>query len=122
MTGQPQKTSAIPVSEWDYCTITELVAALRSRTISASEIVDHTIARIEALDGRLNAVVVRDFDRARTAAKVADAAMARGENQPLLGVPTTIKEAFNVAGLPPRGVPRSSNTSCPRKTRSRCRD
>jgi hypothetical protein len=57
--------NSIPVSEWDYCTIGELVSALRRRTISASELIEHTIARIEALDTRLNAIVVRDFERAR---------------------------------------------------------
>jgi amidase len=90
----------IPSSEWDYCTITALVEALRSRRISAAEVVDHTIARVEALDSDVNAVVVRDFERAREAAKASDAALARGERRPLLGVPMTIKEAFNVAGLP----------------------
>ena len=92
--------NSIPVSEWDYCTIGELVSALRRRTISASELIEHTIARIEALDTRLNAIVVRDFERAREAARAADAALARGEQRPLLGVPGTVKEAFNVAGLP----------------------
>ena len=68
--------NSIPVSEWDYCTIGELVSALRRRTISASELIEHTIARIEALDTRLNAIVVRDFERAREAARAADAALA----------------------------------------------
>ena len=44
--------------------------------------------------------MVHDFDRARDAAKAADAALGRGERRPLLGVPITIKESFNVAGLP----------------------
>ena len=57
------------------------------------------IDRIEALDGELNAVPVRDFARAREAARQADAALARGERLPLLGVPVTIKESYNVAGL-----------------------
>ena len=48
----------------------------------------------------INAVVVRDFDRARTAAKAADTALARGERGPLLGLPMTVKESNNVAGLP----------------------
>jgi len=96
----PHKGASIPVSDWDYCTINELVEALQSRTISASELVAHTVARIEALDGRVNAVVVRDFDRAREAAAAADAALSRGERRPLLGVPITVKETFNVAGLP----------------------
>jgi amidase len=52
------------------------------------------------LDKSINAVVVRDFERARAAAKDADAALARGERRPLLGLPMTVKEQFNVAGLP----------------------
>ena len=79
---------------------------MQARKISALELTDHTIARIESLDRRINAVVVRDFERAREAAKGADAALARGERRPLLGVPTTIKEAFNIAGLPTTwGIP-----------------
>src|SRR5689334_7465615 len=82
-----------------FSTVTELRAALRSSKVSATELADRAIARIEALDGRFNAVVVRDFDRARVAAKVADSAIARGEDKPLLGIPMTVKECFNVAGL-----------------------
>jgi amidase len=44
--------------------------------------------------------VVRDFDRARAAADAADAALARGDQLPLLGLPMTVKEQFNIAGLP----------------------
>jgi amidase len=66
-------------SLWGYGTTKELVDALQARKISAIELADHVIARIEALDPKLNAVVVRDFDRARDAAKIADAALARGE-------------------------------------------
>jgi len=61
--------------------------------------VEHAISRVEVLDQRINAVVARDFDRAREAAKAADGALARGERRPLLGVPITIKESFNIAGL-----------------------
>lgn len=87
-------------SEWDYCSIGELVAALRSRKISALELVNHTIARIEDVDRRINAVVVRDFERARHAAEAADIALSRGETRALLGVPMTVKESFDVGGLP----------------------
>jgi amidase len=90
----------------DYPTTRELVAALQARKISAVELLDHSVARIEALDGRINAVVVRDFDRARTAAAAADRALAAGDRRPLLGVPMTVKEALNVAGLPTTwGIP-----------------
>ncbi|PND65880.1 amidase family protein, partial [Escherichia coli] len=55
---------------------------------------------IEERDGPLNAVVVRDFDRARAAAAELDARIAQGFDGPLLGVPMTIKESYDVAGLP----------------------
>ncbi|WP_332766108.1 amidase family protein [Phenylobacterium sp.] len=84
----------------EYRTATRLVADLRSRQVSAAELLDHTISRIEALDGTINAVVVRDFDRARAEARKADEALAAGDTRPLLGLPMTVKEAFNVAGLP----------------------
>jgi amidase len=89
-----------------YRTVKQLAAALAERRISAVELVQQAIARIERLDPRLNAVPVRDFDRARAAAAAADAALARGERRPLLGIPMTVKEAYNVAGLPTTwGVP-----------------
>ena len=88
------------VREPAYRTAGEMLKALASRQISSRELVDAAIARIEALDAKINAVVVRDFDRARTAADIADAALARGEHRPLLGLPMTVKEQFNVAGLP----------------------
>src|SRR3984885_1435394 len=90
----------VPASEWDFRQAGELVAALQARQICATELLEHTIARIENLDQRFNAVVVRDFNRARDAAKAADAALARGVCKPLLGIPITVKEAFNIAGLP----------------------
>jgi amidase len=77
-----------------------VVEVLQERKISALELLDHSIARIERLDRDLNAVVVRDFERAREAAKAADIALAHGERRPLLGIPITVKESFNVAGLP----------------------
>jgi amidase len=78
----------------------EASRALAAGQVSALELCEAAIARIEAIDGPLNAVVVRDFDRARRQAAEADAALARGERRSLLGVPMTVKEAFNVAGLP----------------------
>ena len=83
-----------------YRTAGELVKALADREISAKELLDATIARIEALDPKLNAVVVRDFDRARKEADDADAALARGERRPLLGLPMTVKEQFYITDLP----------------------
>jgi amidase len=102
--ARAETTSAGP--DLDYRTARELAAALRTRQVSAVELLDHAVARIEAHDGGINAVVVRDFERARAAAAEADRALAAGDRRPLLGVPITVKEAFNVAGLPTTwGIP-----------------
>jgi amidase len=83
-----------------YRTAIELIHLLASHQVSARELCGEAIARIETLDARINAVVIRDFDRARQAADAADIALSRGERRPLLGVPMTVKEQFNIAGLP----------------------
>jgi amidase len=77
-----------------------LAAAVRAGTVSALELTDQAIERIEALDGPINAVVVRDFDRAREQARDVDRAVALGADLPLAGVPMTVKECFDIAGLP----------------------
>ena len=78
----------------------ELARKIRDREISSLELTDHYINRIEQLDGSINAVVVRDFDRALSAAAKADGELAGGNIAgPLHGVPVTVKEAFNIAGL-----------------------
>jgi amidase len=74
-------------------------AIARGETSARAE-AEAAIARIEAADGAINAVVVRDFERALAAADAVDARLRRGERGPLLGVPMTVKESFNVAGLP----------------------
>ena len=71
--------SSHPAARWAYRSAGELAQSLLKKEISALELTDQFIARIEALDGDLNAVPVRDFARAREAAKAADAALARGE-------------------------------------------
>jgi amidase len=75
----------------------ELADLVRRRQIGCLELLDAAIARVERLDGALNAVVVRDFDRARTHAKALDQGPPTG---PLHGVPMTVKESFDIAGLP----------------------
>jgi len=88
------------IDSYAKSTAGQLIAALAAREISAVELAEEAISHIERLDPPINAVVVRDFDRALQAAKSADAALARGERRPLLGLPMTVKEAHNVAGLP----------------------
>ena len=78
----------------------ELIDALARGEFGATELCEAAIERIERLDGSINAVVVRDFERAREQAARADDSLRRGERRPLLGLPMTVKEAFDVAGLP----------------------
>lgn len=87
-------------SQWSFKTAVELSAALAARQVSAVELAQDAIGRIERHDQKINAVCVRDFERGLAAARAADAALARGETRPLLGIPMTVKESFNVAGLP----------------------
>ncbi|MEU7687649.1 amidase family protein, partial [Streptomyces spectabilis] len=83
-----------------FQTAEELMAALRAGEVSSAELTDEAIARIERDDTAVNAICVPDFDRARAAARDADEARARGEDRPLLGLPVTVKESFDMAGLP----------------------
>ena len=78
-----------------FATATELLADLRAGRVTSSELTEMYIGRIEKHDLRLNAVVDRDFDRARGLAQAA----ARGGNGALRGLPITLKESFNVSGL-----------------------
>jgi amidase len=93
-------------SQWNFGTATELTAALAARKVSAVELAQNAIRRIERHDTRINAVCVRDFERGLDAARDADAARARGDARQLLGIPLTVKESYHVAGLPTTwGIP-----------------
>lgn len=87
-------------SALNYRGAAELTEAMAAGEVSSVELTESAIGRIERFDASINAVCVRDFDRALAAARAADAARARGEVRPLLGVPMTVKESFHVAGLP----------------------
>jgi amidase len=77
-----------------------LAEAIRSREFACRELLDHFLARVDRLNPSLNAVVTVDPDGARRAADAADAALARGEvHGPLHGVPMTIKDTFETAGM-----------------------
>jgi amidase len=79
----------------------DLARLIRAKEISSVELTRYFIDRIERYDETINAVVVRDFDRALSAAACADEALMRGELFGRLhGLPMTVKEAYNVAGLP----------------------
>jgi Asp-tRNA(Asn)/Glu-tRNA(Gln) amidotransferase A subunit family amidase len=70
------------------------------KKLAPTELLASCIARIEAVDHAVNAMVARDFDRARIAAKAADAAVARGDALPALhGLPIGVKDLQETAGL-----------------------
>jgi amidase len=79
----------------------ELAQRIRRKQVSALELLELYLARIDRLDPAIRAVPVLDVERARQRAREADAALAHGQSWgPLHGVPMTVKEAFNVVGLP----------------------
>lgn len=82
-------------------TAREVLADLVARRVSARELLDARLARHEATHPVLNAVVRTDVERARREAAAVDEARARGaELGPLAGLPITVKDCFDVAGLP----------------------
>lgn len=84
-----------------YATARAMLADLAAKRISARELLDAHFARNTALHARLNAVIASDLDRARNDARKIDDARARGEALgALAGIPMTIKDGFDVAGLP----------------------
>ena len=83
-----------------FATASELAAAIRERRVSSREVVAAQLARVERYNAALNAIVTLDGERAVRCADEADAALARGDAVgPLHGVPITIKDCFETAGL-----------------------
>ena len=87
-------------TELCFTPATELAAAIRERRLSPVEIMDAVLARIEAVNPHINAYLAVDGERAREAAKVAEAGVTRGEVAgALYGLPVSIKDLELVAGL-----------------------
>ncbi len=81
-------------------TAVEARARIGAKKLSPVELVESCIARIEAVDHAVNAMVARDFDGARAAARTAEAAVMRGGAlPPLHGLPVGIKDLEEAAGL-----------------------
>jgi amidase len=88
------------MSELPFCSATEAAGMLRRGEVSSHELTELLLTRIDALDPAVNAVVEWRREAALREAAAADQALAGGgEVGPLHGVPVTVKEAFNVAGL-----------------------
>jgi amidase len=84
-----------------FASATRLAAEIRDRQIGCIELLDFFVARAERHNPKLNAIIAWQVEKARERARAADAALARGENWgPLHGLPMTVKESFNLTGLP----------------------
>jgi amidase len=76
-----------------------LLDKLRTREISCVELVEAALARIDALNPKLNAFCALDEEAARAAASISDARLAAGDSRPLEGLPIDVKDAFDVVGF-----------------------
>ncbi len=95
------------MDELAYGDAKTLVRKIQNKDISSEELLDHFLGRIERYDTELNAVACRRIEYAREIAKQADDAASKGESWgPLHGLPMTVKESYNVKGLPTTfGIP-----------------
>jgi amidase len=76
-----------------------MLAGLRERRVGAVELTELHIRRIQVHDRLLNAVVTKDFERARDRAQQADARRSGAPRDGILGLPFTVKDSIEVEGL-----------------------
>ncbi|HEY3912835.1 MAG TPA: amidase [Stellaceae bacterium] len=89
------------MDEQVFGSATQLAGRIRDRRVGCLELLDFYLARAERYNPALNAIIAWQVDAARQRARDADTALAKGEVWgPLHGIPMTVKESFNIAGLP----------------------
>jgi amidase len=99
--GRRSSEREVPLSDLWKCDAVELSGLIGRGEVSSREVVDAHLDRIAAVNPQLNALTRVLGDEARTAAGLADRAMAAGDDLgPLHGVPVTVKENIDVAGTP----------------------
>ena len=87
------------MSELCDLTATELGAKLRAGEVSSAEILDSCLARIDAVDSRIEAFLERTEDIAREQARAADERIAAGEAPPAAGIPLALKDVLSTRGV-----------------------
>lgn len=88
------------MNELVFLTVTEMERGLREKRFSALELLEAHLEQYTRWNPRLNAVVTIDEEGARTMAKAADEALARGEVWgPLHGIPVALKDVWSTAGM-----------------------
>jgi amidase len=94
-----------------YCSAKELASLVRRKKVGCLELLDYFVKRIARYNPEINAVIFMDIESARKRAKEADKALAKGNVWgPLHGVPMTVKESYDVVGMPTTwGIPAYKN-------------
>ncbi|MGC9522960.1 MAG: amidase [Anaerolineae bacterium] len=102
--GASDRRCPLPETDLTYVSATTLARMIREREVSSEEVVDAHLRRIAAVNPRLNALIAPAAERALADARAADAALTHGEPVgPLHGVPFTVKDWIDAAGLPCTG-------------------
>jgi amidase len=86
------------MEDFQWLRVTDQAEMVRRGEVSARELVEAALARIERLDGELNAFGAVYAERALADADGADGRRYRGESAPLLGVPVAVKDEIDLAG------------------------
>ena len=88
------------MDELIFASAKSLAHEIQNKKVSSEEVVNAHLQRIEEVNSKLNAVVQLTAERAQAEAREADAALARGEIKgPLHGVPMTLKDSLDTAGV-----------------------
>ena len=97
-----------------FSSAAQVAADVRSRTISVAAVVQATLARIEAINPKINAFTDVIAPRALRRARALDARIAAGDDiGPLSGVPFAVKNLFDIAGLPTRAGSKINSDNAP---------
>jgi len=89
------------MTELAFRSAVELASEIKAKRIGCRELLELYLKRVERYNPQLNAIIAMDLEGARKRAAAADAALAKGESWgPLHGVPMTVKESYDVVGLP----------------------
>ena len=102
--------------DWLYLDAKTLLARLKKGEITSRALLDAYYTQIDARNPLINAVIAQNRDAARLRADEADAATARGESWgPLHGLPLTLKDTYEVPGLPCTAGSPSLKSHMPKK-------
>lgn len=88
------------MTDLNFASIETLSSLIRGKELSPSELMEHTLARIEAINPKINAIVALDAERARSEAAALTQRIAKGEQVgPLAGIPVGVKDLENAEGF-----------------------